>query len=82
MFRIPEIHASYCLVRSVDGDYAVQVRYPDGSFVILTDDLTFPGGIGWAVSWEAVPEHEVPENVRRELLYALEGYVDYVLARE
>jgi uncharacterized circularly permuted ATP-grasp superfamily protein len=82
MFRIPSIDATYCFVRDNDGSFAVQVRYPDGYFVILTDDLTFPQGIGWAVSWEAVPEHEVPENVRRELLYALEGYVDYVLARE
>jgi len=82
MSRIPEIHASYCLVRSVDGDYAVQVHYPDGYFVILTDDLTFPQGIGWAVSWEAVPAQEVPEVTRRTLQHALEGYIDYVLARE
>jgi uncharacterized circularly permuted ATP-grasp superfamily protein len=82
MFRLPEIDATYCFVQSNDGDYAVQVRYPDGSFVILTDDLTFPGGIGWAASWEAVPAQEVPEEIRRTLQHALEGYVDYVLARE
>jgi hypothetical protein len=82
MFRLPEIDATYCFVQSNDGDYAVQVRYPDESFVILTDDLTYSGGIDWAASWEAVPEQEVPENVRRELLYALDGYVDYVLGRE
>ena len=82
MRHIPEIDATYCFVQSNDGDYAVQVRYPDESFVILTDDLTYSGGIDWAASWEAVPEQEVPENVRRELLYALDGYVDYVLGRE
>jgi len=81
MFRLPEIDATYCFVRDGDGSFAVQVRYPDGEFLILTDDQTFPGGIGWAVSWEAVPEHEVPEEIRRTLQHALEGYVDYVLAR-
>jgi uncharacterized circularly permuted ATP-grasp superfamily protein len=81
MYRIPDIDAEYCFVRSIDGDYAVQVRYSDGELVILTDDLTYPGGIGWAASWEAVPAEEVPENVRRELEYAVDGYVDYVLAR-
>ena len=82
MFRIPSIDATYYFVESVDGDYAVQVVHKDGSFVILTDDLTFPSGIGWATEWIRIPEHEVPEELRRELLYAIDGYVDYVLGRE
>jgi uncharacterized circularly permuted ATP-grasp superfamily protein len=79
MFRIPSIDATYRFVRSVDGDYAVQVEHENGHFVILTDDLAYPGGIGWATEWTTVPEHEVPEELRRELLYAVDGYVDYVL---
>jgi len=79
MTPIPDIDAVYYFVKSVDGDYAVQVEHENGHFVILTDDLTFPGGIGWAAEWETVPAEEVPEEIRRELLYAVEGYVDYVL---
>ena len=79
MFRIPSIDATYRFVRSSDGDYAVQVEHDNGHFVILTDDLTYPGGIGWANEWTTVSEHEVPEKLRRELLYAIDGYVDYVL---
>jgi uncharacterized circularly permuted ATP-grasp superfamily protein len=82
MTPIPDIDATYCFVRSTDGDFAVQVTHEDGSFVILADDQTFSQGIGWAVSWEAVPAKEVPEVTRRELQNALEGYIDYVLARE
>jgi uncharacterized circularly permuted ATP-grasp superfamily protein len=79
MTPIPDIDAVYYFVKSVDGDYAVQVVHEDGSFVILTDDLAFPGGIGWADEWTTVSEDEVPEKLRRELLYAIDGYVDYVL---
>jgi uncharacterized circularly permuted ATP-grasp superfamily protein len=79
MFRIPSIDATYRFVRSVDGDYAVQVEHDNGHFVILTDDLAYPGGIGWANEWTTVSEQEVPEELRRELLYAVDGYVDYVL---
>ena len=82
MFRIPNLDAEYCFVRSVDGDYAVQVGHADGHFVVLTDDQTFPAGIGWATSWTVVPAEEVPENVRRELIYAVEGYADYLACRE
>jgi uncharacterized circularly permuted ATP-grasp superfamily protein len=79
MTPIPDIDAVYYFVRSKDGDYAVQVVHEDGHFVILTDDLAFPGGIGWANEWTTVSEDEVPEKLRRELLYAIDGYVDYVL---
>jgi uncharacterized circularly permuted ATP-grasp superfamily protein len=79
MTPIPDIDAVYYFVKSVDGDYAVQVEHENGHFVILTDDLVYPGGIGWAAEWETVPAEEVPEEIRRELLYAVEGYVDYVL---
>jgi hypothetical protein len=81
MFRVPGLGADLCFVRSFHGDYAVQVNLRSGMFVILTDDQTFPGGIGWAASWEAIPAEEVPENVRRELLYAVEGYADYLASR-
>jgi len=81
MFRVPGLGADLCYVRSVDGDYAVQVRLRNGMFVILTDDLTYPGGIGWAAEWETVPAEEVPEEIRRELLYAVEGYADYLSAK-
>jgi uncharacterized circularly permuted ATP-grasp superfamily protein len=82
MTPIPDIDAVYYFVKSVDGDYAVQVTHEDGSFVILTDDLAFPGGIGWADEWTTVSEDEVPEELRRELLYAVDGYVDYVLMHD
>jgi hypothetical protein len=72
----------FCFIRSVDGDYAVQVSLPSGEFIIITDDLTYPGGIGWAASWEAVPEDEVPEENRRQLKYAVEAYIDYVLGQD
>jgi uncharacterized circularly permuted ATP-grasp superfamily protein len=81
MRRIPEARASYRYVRSVDGDYAVQVRHDTGYFVILTDDLAFPGGIGWATEWEVVPAREVPRKLRRELRWAIDGYVDYLASR-
>ena len=81
MFRIPGFGADLCFVRSTDGDYAVQVRLRSGMFVILTDDLTYPGGIGWANEWTTVSEQEVPEEIRRELLYAVEGYADYLSAK-
>jgi len=79
---IPDIDAVYYFVQSSDGDYAVQVEHDDGNFVILTDDLAYPGGIGWANEWTTVSEHEVPEKLRRELLYAIDGYVDYVLMHD
>jgi uncharacterized circularly permuted ATP-grasp superfamily protein len=82
MSRIPEIDAGLYLVRSVDGDYAAQICLPDGKFIILTDDLAYPGGIGWAAEWKVVDPEEVPEEVRRELQWAVEGYIDYVLSRE
>jgi hypothetical protein len=82
MSRIPEIDAEYCFVHSNDGDYAVQVRHDTGHFVILTDDQAFTRGIGWATEWKVVPESEVPEDLRRQLQYALDGYVEYVLTCE
>jgi uncharacterized circularly permuted ATP-grasp superfamily protein len=82
MSRNYEIGAGLYLVRSTDGDYAAQVCLPDGTFVILTDDQTFPGGVGWAASWEVVAPEEVPEETRRELQCAVEGYIDYVLSKE
>jgi uncharacterized circularly permuted ATP-grasp superfamily protein len=81
MFRVPGLGADLCYVRSTNGDYAVQVNLHSGMFLILTDDLTYPGGIGWATEWTTVSEDEVPENVRRELLYAVEGYADYLASR-
>ena len=82
MFRVPGLGADLCFVRSFQGDYAVQVNLRSGMFVILTDDLTYPGGIGWAAEWKVVDPEEVPEEVRRELQWAVEGYIDYVLSRE
>jgi len=82
MNRIPSIDATYCFVRDNDGSFAVQVRHSDGSFVILADDVAFPGGFGWATEWTTASEDEVPEELRRELLYAVDGYVDYVLTCE
>jgi len=82
MSRIPEIDAGLYLVQSCDGDYAAQICLPGGEFIILTDDQTFPGGIGWAAEWKVVDPEEVPEEVRRELQRAVEGYIDYVLSRE
>jgi hypothetical protein len=82
MSRIPNSDTGLYLVRSCDGDYAAQICLPDGTFVILTDDQAFPGGVGWAASWEVVAPEEVPEEVRRELQYAVEGYIDYVLSKE
>jgi hypothetical protein len=72
----------FCFVKSSDGDYAVQVSLPSGEFVILTDDLAYPGGFGWATSWEVVPEDEVPEENLKQLKYAVEAYIDYVLSKE
>jgi hypothetical protein len=82
MTPIPDIDAVYYFVKSVDGDYAVQVEHDNGHFVILTDDLAYTRGIGWATEWTTVSEDEVPEELRRELLYAVDGYVDYVLTCE
>jgi hypothetical protein len=82
MYRLPDIDATYCFVRSFHGDYAVQVVHENGHFMILTDDQSFTRGLGWAASWAVVPAREVPKEIRRALRYALENYVDYVLTCE
>ena len=53
-------------VRSDKGDYAVQVYDDHGYFCILTHDLEYPAGIGWAAEWVIVDPCEIPEDIRRE----------------
>jgi len=65
-------------VKSNTGDYAVQLVDDYGYFCILTDDLTYPQGIGWATQWDVVDPSEIPEDVRKELDYAIDGYMDYL----
>ena len=69
-------------VRSNKGDYAVQVYDEMGYFTILTQDLEYPQGIGWATEWNAVDPSEIPEDIRRELDLAVDGYLDYLAYRD
>jgi hypothetical protein len=82
MNRIPDIDATYCFVRDNDGSFAVQVRFENGYFVILTDDQLFERGFGWATEWKIVPAREVPKKTRRALRHSLDSYVNYVLECE
>ena len=69
-------------VRSNQGDYAVQVYDEMGYFTILTQDLEYPQGIGWSTQWEVVDPSEIPEDIRRELDLAVDGYLDYLAYRD
>jgi hypothetical protein len=65
-------------VRSNQGDYAVQLYDDHGYFCILTSDLEYPQGIGWATEWNVVDPEEIPEEIRKELDLAVDGYLDYL----
>jgi hypothetical protein len=65
-------------VRSDKGDYALQVYDEMGYFSILTDDLEYPQGIGWATQWEVVDRDDVPNDIREALDHAFQGYLDYL----
>jgi len=69
-------------VRSNQGDYAIQLYDEMGYFTILTSDLEYPQGIGWATEWEVIDPIEVPEEIRRELDLAVNGYLDYLAYRD
>jgi len=69
-------------VRSNQGDYAVQVYDDHGYFCILTPDLEYPAGIGWSTQWEVVDPQEIPEDTRKELDLAVDGYLDYLAYRD
>jgi hypothetical protein len=69
-------------VRSNQGDYAIQLYDEMGYFTILTSDLEYPQGIGWATEWVIVDPEEIPEEVRRELDLAVDGYLDYLAYRD
>jgi hypothetical protein len=65
-------------VQSNRGDYAIQVYNDYGYFTILTDDLEYPQGIGWATEWETVDRDDVPSDIREALDQAFQGYLDYL----
>jgi hypothetical protein len=69
-------------VKSNTGDYAVQVWDEMGYFTILTEDLEYPQGIGWATQWEIVDPEEIPQEIRKELDLAIDGYLDYLAYRD
>jgi hypothetical protein len=69
-------------VKSKDGDYAVQLYDDHGYFTILTSDLEYPQGIGWANEWVVVDPGEIPEDTRKELDLAVNGYLDYLAYRD
>ena len=69
-------------VRSNQGEYGVQLYDDHGYLTILTQDLEYPQGIGWATSWEVVDPSEIPEDIRRELDLAVDGYLDYLAYRD
>jgi len=69
-------------VRNDQGDYGVQVYDEMGYFTILTSDLEYPQGIGWATEWVIVEPSEIPQEIRRELDEAINGYLDYLAYRD
>jgi len=69
-------------VKNSQGDYAVQVYDDHGYFTILTQDLEYPQGIGWATEWKIIDPSEVPEEIRKELDLAVDGYLDYLAYRD
>ena len=69
-------------VCSNQGDYAVQVYDDHGYFTILTQDLEYPQGIGWSTEWKIIDTSEVPEEIRKELDLAVDGYLDYLAYRD
>jgi hypothetical protein len=69
-------------VRNAQGDYAVQVVDDYGYFSILTSDLEYPQGIGWATEWIVVAPEEIPQEIRKELDLAIDGYLEYLAYRD
>jgi hypothetical protein len=65
-------------VRTNLGHYFLQVfdvrRWPRHGFALYDGEDFWPGGIGLAEKWETVEECEVPEEVRREMLWATRRY--------
>jgi len=58
-------------VRTKDGLYLLQVEseilFPRWGFALYDDEQCWPGGFGIANEWTAVPDSEVPEDIRRKL---------------
>jgi hypothetical protein len=69
-------------VKNNMGDYAVQVYDDHGYFSILTSDLEYPAGLGWATEWVIVDPSEIPEDIRKELDQAIDGYLEYLAYRD
>jgi hypothetical protein len=66
------LHRGY--VRTESGKILVQV--PDGSpwgFSLLSDDQSWPGGVGIARSWKPISKKSVSAKKRAELGWILEG---------
>ena len=58
-------------VRTKDGLYLLQVEsevlFPRWGFALYDDEQCWPGGFGIANEWIAVPDSEVPGDIRRKL---------------
>jgi hypothetical protein len=40
--------------------------------------LEYPQGIGWSTEWVVVAPEEIPQEIRKELDLAINGYMEYL----
>jgi hypothetical protein len=67
------MHVGY--VRTRTGSILLQLPAANHwCFVLCDDELSWPGGFGIADTWTAVPDSEVPEDIRQRLEPVLESY--------
>jgi len=65
------MHIGY--VRTRSGEFLLQLPAANHwGFVLCDDELSWPGGFGIADTWTAVPDSEVPEDIRQRLHWLLE----------
>lgn len=80
-----DIWPAYVKYRIGRGSYGFAVQLPADNpwgFSLHTSDQEFPGGVGLASKWKAVPRYDVPARVREELDWILEDYYEQLYARK
>jgi hypothetical protein len=72
-------------VRTDTGSFYLQVcdenLFPQHKFALMSDDQTWPGGLGCARSWQIVDPSDVPAEIRESLLEAAHSLYETSAAR-